>query len=44
MCEYFCSAFIDVMIKGKILADCESFFSPNNIEDNDKIIVNYLFN
>ena len=41
MCEYFCIGFIDFMVKSKILLDY-AFFSPNEYEKNDKIILKYF--
>ena len=38
MCGYFCIGFIDFSLKGKSLFDC-TFFSPNDYEKNDKIIL-----
>ena len=37
MCGYFCIKFIDFM--GKILTDFTNLFSPNNFENNDKMIL-----
>ena len=42
LCRYFCIAFIDFMLKGKSLLDYANFFSPNNYDKNDKIILKYL--
>ena len=42
MCGYFCIGFIDFMIAGKTLTDFTNFFSPNNFEKNDDIILNYF--
>ena len=42
ICRYFCIAFIDIMLKGKSLLDYTSLFSPNDYEENDKIIFNYF--
>ena len=42
MCGYFCIRFIDFMLKGKSLFDYTNFFSPNDYEKNDKIILNYF--
>ena len=42
MCEYFCIGLIDFMLKGKPLLDCTDFFSPNEYEKNDKIILAYF--
>ena len=42
MCGYFCIAFIDFMLAGKTLTDFRFFFSPNNFQKNDDIILNYF--
>ena len=42
MCEYFCIAFIDFMLKGKSFLDHTNLFSPNYYEKNDKIIPKYF--
>ena len=42
MCGYFCSGFIDFLLKGKILLDYTNLFSPNDYEKNDKIILKYF--
>ena len=42
MCGYFCSGFIDYMLKGKSLTDYTNLFSPNNFKKNDDIILNYF--
>ena len=39
MCGYFCTGFIDFMLKGKSLLDYAYLFSPNEYEKNDKIIL-----
>ena len=44
MCKHFCIGFIDIMLGGKSLADFTNLFSPNNFEDNDKIILKYIKN
>ena len=33
--------FIDFMLKGKCLLDYTNFFSPNDYEKNDRIILKY---
>ena len=43
MYGYFCTGFIDFMIKGKSLLDSTNLFSPNDCENNDKIILNYFY-
>ena len=40
ICGYFCIAFIDFVLKSKILLDY-NIFSPNDYEKNDKIIRKY---
>ena len=42
MCGYFCIAFIDFMLKGKSLLDCNNLFSADKYEKNDKIIPKYF--
>ena len=42
MCGYFCTGFIDFMLKGKILLEYINLFSPNDYEKNDKIILKYV--
>ena len=42
MCGYFCTGFIDFMLKGKSLLDYTNLFSPNDYEKNDKIILKYF--
>ena len=37
MCGYFCTAFIDFMLKVKSLLDYTNLFSPNDYEKNVKI-------
>ena len=39
MCGYFCTGFINFMLKGKSLLEYTNLFSPNNYEKNDKIIL-----
>ena len=34
MCAYFCTGFIDFMLKGKCLLDYANLFSPNEYEKN----------
>ena len=41
MCEYFCSRFIDFMLKSKRLLEYINLFSPNEYKKNDKIILKY---
>ena len=42
MCGYFCIGFIDFMFKGKTLTEYANFFSPNNFEKNDGIILSFF--
>ena len=42
MCGYFYNGFIDFMVAGKKLNDLTSFFSSNNFEKNDDIILSYF--
>ena len=42
MCGYFCTGFIDFMLKGKSLLEYINLFSPNDYEKNDKIILKYV--
>ena len=44
MCGYFCTGFIDFMLKGKNLTEYANLFSPNNFKKNDDMILNYLMN
>ena len=39
MCGYFCIGFIGFMLKGKSFLDYRNFFSPNNYENNNKVIL-----
>ena len=39
MCGYFCIGFINFKLKGKSLLDYTKLFSPNDYENNDKIII-----
>ena len=41
MCGYFCTGFIDFMLKGKSLLEYTNLFSPNKYKKNDKIILKY---
>ena len=43
MCGYFCTGFIDFMLKGKSLLDYTNLFSPYNYEKNDKIMQKNFF-
>ena len=42
MCGYFCIGFIDFMLKVKSLLEYANLFSPNDYENNDKIILKYF--
>ena len=42
MCGYFCIGFIDFMLAGKTLTEYINLFSPNNVKNNDDIILNYF--
>ena len=44
MYGYFCTGFIDFMLKGKTLTEFTNLFSSNNIKKNDDIISNYFMN
>ena len=41
MCGYFCTEFIDFMIKGKSLLDYINLYYPNEYEMNEQIILKY---
>ena len=42
MWRYFCIGFTDFMLAGKTLTEFTIFFSPNNFNKNDDIILNYF--
>ena len=42
MCGYFCMGFIDFMLKGKSLLEYTYFFSRNEYEKNEEIILKYF--
>ena len=42
MCGYFCIGFINFMFNGKSLTDYTNFFSPNDFNKNDDIILKYF--
>ena len=42
MCGYFCTGFIDFMLKGKSLSEYTNLFFPSEYERNDKIILKYF--
>ena len=44
ICGYFCTGFIDFMLKGKNLTDFTNLFSPNDFKKNDDIILNHFKN
>ena len=39
MCGYFCTGFMDLMLKGKRLLEYTNLFSPNDYKKNNKIII-----
>ena len=43
MCGYFCTGFIDFMLKGKCLLDYTNLFFPIDYEKNHNTILN-IFN
>ena len=42
ICGYFCTGFIDFMLKGKSLLDYAKLVSPDDYEDNDKKILQII--
>ena len=42
MCRYFCTGFINFILKGKSFLDYTDLFSPNEYKKNDKIILKYF--
>ena len=42
MCGYFCIGFNDFMLKGKSLSEYTNLFSPNDYQNNNKIILKYF--
>ena len=42
MCGYFCTGFVDFMLKGKSLLEYKHLFSPDEYKKNDKIILKYI--
>ena len=42
MCGYFCTGFIDFVLKGKSLLEYTNLFSPNEYQKDDKIISKYF--
>ena len=41
-CGYFCTGFIDFMLRGKNLLDYTNLFSSKEYEKNEKIILKYF--
>ena len=44
MCRYFCTGFIDFMLKRKSLNDYTNLFSPHNFKKKDDAILKYFMN
>ena len=42
MCGYFCTGFIDFMVKDNNLTEFTNLFSPKDFEKNYDIILNYF--
>ena len=42
MCGYFCSGFIDFMLKGTSLLEYTDLFTHNEYKENDKTILKYF--
>ena len=42
MCGYFCTGFIDFMLKSKSLLEYTNLFFPNEYKKNHKIILKYF--
>ena len=42
ICGHVCIGFIDFVLKGKSLLDYTNLISPNDHENNDKIILKYF--
>ena len=42
MCGYFCIGFIDFMVRDKSLLGYTNLFSPDDYENNGKIILKYF--
>ena len=40
MCGYFCTGFIDFMLKDNNETDLTNLFSPNNFKKNDDFLTN----
>ena len=39
MCGYYCTGFIDFMLKGKSILEDTNSFSPNEYKKNEEIIL-----
>ena len=42
MCGYFCLGFISFVLKRKSVLDHANLFSPNQYENNDKVMLKYF--
>ena len=42
MCGYFCTGFIDFLLKGKMLLYYTNLLASNQYKNNDKIILKYF--
>ena len=42
MCRYFCTGFVDFMLKSKSLLDYTNLFFPNECDKSDKITLIYF--
>ena len=42
MCRYFCTGFIDVVLKGKSFLDYNNLFSPDDYQKYDKTIKKFF--
>ena len=42
MCGFYCIAFIEYMLAGKTLLDYTNLFSPNDYQNNGKIMYKYF--
>ena len=43
MSGFYCIAFIEYMLAGSTLLNCNSLFSPNDYKKNEKIIYIYIY-
>ena len=43
MCRFYCIAFIEYMLAQKTLLDYTNLLSPNDYENNDKILYTEVF-